>query len=269
MWLDVCSLVGTMRRLRLGILAASTSLALGLLACSQAVEEDDAEVADSAYNQEDVDRDPTLKALQELAKDVSAYEISVAGIDVPVPNASVGTSVNGFSTRGLDWFKNPAVSYPDNKRWEQGTDTGKKCQWAAIFRFNAIFSDPPEEAIAMRELEGGRWYGSFWSWIDDYASTDSVGDPTSSYAWSSSLWKWIGASGANDTCRLPTKAMVAGMMKACAEHARQNDGDPKGCRMPRYSPEAEAAYPYDRGDAGAGDASSDATDAGAGDAATD
>jgi hypothetical protein len=118
-----------------------------------------------------VEADPILKALQAKASDVNQYEINVGEIGVPVPSASVGQQVNGFSTRGLDWFKNPAVSYPDNKSWEQGTDTGKKCQWAAVFRFNAIFSDPPVEAIAMRDLEGGLWRGNFWSWTDDYAST--------------------------------------------------------------------------------------------------
>ncbi|MBX3263568.1 MAG: hypothetical protein KF782_28105 [Labilithrix sp.] len=240
--------------------------------CSQAADEEDAEQGEDAYSQAQVDNDPTLKALQAAAADVNQYEINVDDIDVPVPNASVGTQVNGFSTRGLDWFKNPNVPYPNNKSWDQGTDTGKKCQWAAVFRFNAIFSDPPPEAVAMRELEGGRWSGSFWSWIDDYASTDSVGHPTSSYAWSTGLWKWIGASGRDGLCRLPTKTMVARMMTACIAQANANDGDPKGCRMPGYNPAYEPAPDAGAADAGA-DASDDedagAADAGVSDAAFD
>ncbi len=212
-----------------------------MAACATSSPDDDVAQGDSAYSQAEVDGDPTLKALQEKASDVDAYEINVAEIGVPVPNASVGHTVNGFSTRGLDWFKNPAVSYPDNKRWEQGTDTGKKCQWAAIFRFNAIFSDPPAAAIAMRDLQGGLWRGSFWSWTDDYASTSSVGTPTRSYAWSSSLWKWIGASGKDGLCRLPTKTMVKKMMVACRERAIANNGDPKGCQMPTFNPADEPA----------------------------
>ncbi len=77
----------------------------------------DLDVAESeaAYSQAAVDADPTLKALQVAAANVNQYEINVADIAVPVPNASVGTQINGFSTRGLDWFKNPTVIYPDNK----------------------------------------------------------------------------------------------------------------------------------------------------------
>src|SRR5690606_17504655 len=98
-------------------------------------------------------------------------------------------------------------------------------QWAAIFRFQHIFEDPPQEALDMLNLRiqnedgtetRGRWSGSFWSWTDDYASTDSPARaPTPSYAWSSGLWKWIGSSGAGGVCLLPTRTMVAGMMSAC------------------------------------------------------
>lgn len=239
------------------------SLLLLVAGCIGSTTEEETDTGEGAYSEQMVENDPTLKALRAAASNVNQYEISVAGIDEPVPSASVGASANGFSTRGLDWFKNPAVSYPDNKRWEQGTPTGKKCQWAALFRFKAIFSDPPPEALAMLAVENGRWRGSFWSWIDDYASTDSVGHPTSSYAWSSGLWKWIGASGANDTCRLPTKTMVARMMVACKAHAEANGGDPKGCRMPRFDPTYEPAE-----DAGAEDAGADAAEDG-GDASAD
>jgi len=249
------------------LVLATLAIAAG---CTAATEEDDAESGEDAYSQAQVDSDPTLKALQAAASNVDQYEINVDDIDVPVPNASVGAQVNGFSTRGLDWFKNPSVGYPNNKSWDQGTDTGKKCQWAAIFRFNAIFSDPPAEAVAMRDLPGGRWHGSFWSWIDDYASTNSVGTPTPSYAWSSGLWKWIGASGKDGLCRLPTKTMVARMMTACMAQANANGGDPKGCRMPGYNPALEPAPDAGAGDGGAGDASADsAADGGASDAAFD
>jgi hypothetical protein len=253
----------------LAVVAGCTNLSTG---------EEEAASGEEAYTQAQVDSDPTLKALQAAASNVNQYEINVSSIAVPVPNASVGQTVNGFSTRGLDWFQNPAVDYPNNKSWDQGTDTGKKCQWAAVFRFNAIFSNPPAEAIAMRDLPGGSWHGSFWSWIDDYASTNSVGQPTASYAWSSGLWKWIGASGKNGLCRLPTKTMVARMMSSCLAHANANNGDPKGCRMPAYSAAAEPSS-SDAGvnDGGASDAAfdapsdarGDASDAGSRDAANE
>jgi hypothetical protein len=228
-------------------LAVVPAAILAIAACSSSTEEDDVTQGDDAFTQAQVDGDPTLKALQTRANDVNQYEINVSDIAVPVPNASVGHSVNGFSTRGLDWFKNPAVTYPDNKSWDQGTDTGKKCQWAAIFRFNAIFSNPPAEATAMLNMPNGQWHGSFWSWIDDYASTNTVGTPTQSYAWSTGLWKWIGASGKDGLCRLPTKTMVAKMMAACKEKAEQNNGDPKGCQMPRFNAASEPAPAADAG----------------------
>jgi len=227
-------------KLLIGGLAACMVLAasIGATGCQQPVE-DDVESGDNAFSQSQVDGDPTLQALQAAAANVNQYEISVAGIDTPVPSASVGTSVNGFGTSGLDWFQNPAVPYAENKQWDKGTPTGKKCQWAAVFRFHAIFSDPPAEAIAMKNLPGGRWGGRFWSWTDDHASTGRNAAPTKSYAWSSGLWKWIGASGANDKCLIPTKTMVARMMVACKSHAEANGGDPKGCRMPSYDPALE------------------------------
>lgn len=230
---------------RLGIAGLHAGLVFALVACSAATTEEEAATGEDAFSQSQVDNDPVLKALQERAADVDQYEIRVDDIDVPVPSASVGASVNGFSTRGLDWFKNPQFPYggpAGNKSWDQGSPTGKKCQWAAIFRFQHIFEDPPQEAIDMRELRiqnadgtetRGRWSGSFWSWTDDYASTDSPARaPTPSYAWSSGLWKWIGSSGAGGVCLLPTRAMVIGMMKSCRAVAEANGGDPKGCRMP-------------------------------------
>lgn len=245
-------------------LAALATCLAAFAACAVPQEsDDDVAGSDSAFSEAEVENDPILKALRERATaDLEAYDISVAGIDVPTANASVGTTINGFGTSGLDWFRNPAVSYPDNKRWEQGTDTGKKCQWAAIFRFHAIFENPPAEALAMKELvtpEGARgmWSGRFWSWIDDYASTNSSGEPTPAYAWSSGLWKWIGASGKNDTCKIPTRAMVRGMMIACREHALENGGDPKGCRMPRLS-EVQHLVESEQADAGAPEGEPDA-----------
>jgi hypothetical protein len=256
--------------MKLSLIGLGIGFALAAAACGVATDEETGS-EEGAFSQEQVTNDPVLKALQERAADVEQYEINVDDIAVPVANASTGASVNGFSTRGLDWFKNPAVSYPSNKSWDQGTDTGKKCQWASIFRFNAIFSDAPEEATAMRELvlpdgRRGMWSGSFWSWTDDYASTDSVGEPTASYAWSSGLWKWIGASGKGGICRIPTRTMVVGMMKACRAQAESNNGDPKNCRMPRYTPPPADAGAGDAGDAGSPDASPDAGDAGANDA---
>lgn len=240
-------------------LSAVLTLNAFAIGCSATTDEEDLESGEDAFSQQQVDNDPVLKALQQKASNVDQYEINVDAIAVPVANASVGADINGFSTHGLDWFKNPAVSYPNNKSWDQGSDTGKKCQWASIFRFQAIMSDPPAEALAMKNLDGGMWHGSFWSWTDDYASTNSVGQPTTSYAWSSGLWKWIAASGKDGLCRIPTKTMVKRMMQNCMEVAQANSGDPKGCRMPTYDPSAEPAP--STGDGGA-DGSTSASDAG-------
>jgi hypothetical protein len=240
--------------MKLSLVVLGLGFALATAACGVTSKEETGS-DEGAFSQEQVTNDPVLDALQRRAADVEQYEIDVGDIAVPEANASTGASVDGFSTRGLDWFKNPAVSYPSNKSWEQGSDTGKKCQWASIFRFHAIFSAAPAEAKAMRDLvlpggQRGLWNGSFWSWTDDYASTDAVGEPTASYAWSSGLWKWIAASGKGGICRLPTRSMVIGMMKTCQAQAEQNAGDPKGCRMPRHVPPVAAPDGGDGGDGG-------------------
>lgn len=223
--------------------AAVAFVGLALVACSQEAQEDDAAVAgDSAFTSRQLEdmraNDPTLKKLQAIATaDVEQFEIDVDAVDTPTADAYGGISLeSGYGTSGLDWFRTPNASYPDNKRWDQGSDTGKKCQWASIFRFEAIFSNPPAEAAETREAS--TWGGRFWSWTDDYAAADQeIQDPTASYAWSSGLWKWIASSGKGGKCRLPTRTQVAGMMKACTEQARANDRDAKGCRMPAHEEE--------------------------------
>ena len=180
-----------------------------------------------------VEQDPTLAAIKAIVlEDVEGYEIVLGDdIGVPEPSASTGvTLASGYGVRGLDWFKTPNASYPNNKSWDQGSDTGKRCQWAAVFRFEQIFATPPAEAETMKAESV--WSGRMWGWMDDYAATDRVGHPRQPYAWSDSLWKWINASGADGICRTPTRSMVVGMMEACLQKANDNDGRPKGCRMP-------------------------------------
>ena len=220
--------------------------ALALVACTQATTQDEESgvAADSAFSTSQLAEmranDPTLKKLQTLAADVEQYEIDVSDVPVPTADAAGGVTLDsGYGTSGLDWFHTPTASYPDNKRWSQGSDIGKKCQWASIFRFEAIFSNPPAEGAETRSASS--WRGRFWSWTDDYAGADQeIQDPTNSYAWSSGLWKWIASSGKDGKCRIPTRSMVAEMMKACTAQARANDGDAKGCRMPDHTaPEPE------------------------------
>ncbi len=183
-----------------------------------------------------VANDPTLAAIKALATaDIERYELTF-GEDVGVPEPSAATGVqlsSGFRVRGLDWFRTPNATYPNNKSWDQGSDTGKKCQWAAVFRFEAIFGEPPAQALTM--VDESTWSGAMWGWMDDHAATDRTADPKAAYAWSDSLWKWINASGAGDTCRTPTRSMVVGMMETCLDHARANGGRAKGCRMPTRS----------------------------------
>lgn len=216
---------------------------ISLAACSTASAEDEEDVAEgseNAFTQGELgdltSNNPELKELQAVAAaDIEQFEVSVKDIAVPEKDARSGVQLeNGYRTYGLDWFKTPRASYPDNKRWEQGSDIGKKCQWASLFRFEAIFKNPPAEAEELRRAS--TWSGSFWQWIDDYAGGDrSVQDPTACYAYSSGLYKWIGSSGKGDVCRLPTRAMVVGMMKECKAVADRNDRNTEGCRMPSYN----------------------------------
>ena len=220
---------------------------ISLAACtsSSSEEEDVSEGAENAFTENQLrdleTQEAALKQLRQVAAaDTEQFEISVKDIAVPEKDATSGVSLaNGYGTYGLDWFKSPRASYPDNKRWEQGSDIGKKCQWASIFRFEAIFKTPPAEAEEMKRAS--TWSGNFWSWTDDYAAgNQSIQNPTPVYAWSSGLWKWIGSSGKGDVCRLPTRAMVVGLMKDCKAHAERNNRDAKGCRMPSF----EASQQY-------------------------
>ena len=236
---------------RFSTLAALCAV-LGLVACGSSAQEEsaggDGTTEDGSGNElnetdlkQAVESDPVLKALRAAATaDIEKYDISVKDIAVPQRDAYTGISLaSGYRTSGLDWFKSPKASYPDNKRWDQGSEIGKKCQWASIFRFEAIFKTPPAEAEEMKRAS--TWSGNFWSWTDDYAAgNQSIQNPTPVYAWSSGLWKWIGSSGKGDVCRLPTRAMVIGLMKACKQHAEANNRDAKGCRMPSF----EASQQY-------------------------
>ncbi len=225
-------------------LIAIAWLASGSLACSETPHVGVASETDNLTEARLADlvaSDPTLQAIKEVAiADVEGFQLSFGDeIGVPEPSAGTGVSLaSGYRVSGLDWFKTPNATYPNNKQWDQGSDTGKKCQWAAVFRFEAIFADPPAEAETMKAES--MWSGAFWDWVDDYAATDRTGDPKATYAWSNGLWKWISASGAGDTCRTPTRSMVVALMNTCLAHANNNDGEPKGCRMPRRASVCQA-----------------------------
>jgi len=223
---------------------------ISLAACtsSSSEEEDVSEGAENAFTEGQLrdleSQEAALKQLRQVAAaDTEQFEISVKDIAVPEKDATSGVSLeNGYATYGLDWFKSPRASYPDNKRWEQGSDIGKKCQWASLFRFEAIFKNPPAEAEELRGASS--WGGRFWQWIDDYAGGNrSVQDPQACYAYSSGLYKWIGSSGKGDVCRLPTRAMVVGMMKDCKAHAARNGGNTKDCEMRSYADSQEFRQP--------------------------
>jgi hypothetical protein len=61
--------------------------------------------------------------------------------------------------------------------------------------------------------------------------------------------------------------MVKRMMESCYEVAKQNGGDPKGCRMPAFDARLEPLQATDAGGSDASDAASDASPAS--DAGTD
>ncbi len=203
---------------------------------------------------------PALLALQKAATaDLEQYEISVRGIAVPADDAGQNMNLgNGFRTYFASWYKNPAINYqvqyPDNMRWDQGSGVGKKCAWASIFRFEAIFANPPPEALAV--LGVARDAGGFVTRIDDYAASNSIGNPTPTNVTGS--WRWIAASGSADAkgnepakeiCRIPTRAQVVSMMIDCLARAKANNRVADGCQTPEYaappaaSSEADEAPP--------------------------
>ncbi|MBS2014775.1 MAG: hypothetical protein JST00_17940 [Deltaproteobacteria bacterium] len=215
-----------------------TALALLVVGCSAETtdpssEGDDVEADESALSEEqrDVKR---IEAIRKKVADVNQEKVTFSSrTKSPVRSAGSGSRTDTASLYGVDWFQKWPGGVSADHGWENGTEFGKRCMWAANLRFEAIMKEPPEELKAFRG-EYTRWSGNFYNWVDDYSKPESYGDASGArlWAWRTGLSKWISQAAKDGSCFLPTKQMVADYVKACKEHQARNDGEMQGCQSP-------------------------------------
>ena len=213
------------------------ALVLALLATSMMV----GCAAEPASDEETGDDESALTADQKDDRRIKAIRAKVADVNEehvtfssrtksPVKSAGSGARNETTSLYGVDWFQKWEGGKNADHGWENGTENGKRCMWAAVLRFEAIMTDPPAELKAFL-AEYTRWSGSFYNWVDDYSKPEAYGDASGArlWSWRTSLSKWISAAAKDGSCYLPTKQMVIDYAKTCKEHAAQNGGEMKGC----------------------------------------
>ena len=175
----------------------------------------------------------------EAIRKVAAKNVEVSRVtfstSTKAPKASPSSgyrSPAGPSLYGVDWFQKWDGGLSADHGWENGTELGKRCMWAANLRFEAIMKDPPAELKAfLREYPS--WRGSFYNWVNDYSKPESRGDASEAtlWAWRTSLSKWISAAAKDGSCYLPTRSMVVEYVSACKEHVASNGGKMEGCSL--------------------------------------
>lgn len=200
------------------------------------------EAGDPADGEDGVGEDES--ALNEAQRDERRKTVirnKVADVDVskvsfhkssksPSSSPSSGARNETASLYGVDWFQKWPGGVNADHGWENGTEYGKRCMWAAVFRFEAIMKDAPAELKTFR-AEYTQWGGGFYNWVDDFSKPEAYGDASSArlWAWRTGLSKWISAAAKDGSCFLPTKQMVIDYAKACKEHAAGNDNEMQGC----------------------------------------
>jgi hypothetical protein len=193
----------------------------------------DEETSEDGLTAEQIDT-KRVEAIRKVAiLDVEASQIKFARREKsPVRSPSSGyRSPAGPSLYGVDWFQKWPGGVSADHNWDNGTEYGKRCMWAATLRFEAIMKEPPAELKAFL-AEYGRWSGSFYNWVDDYSKPESFGDASgaSLWAWRTGLSKWITGAKKDGSCYLPTRKMVIEYVKACKDHQARNNGEMEGCR---------------------------------------
>ncbi len=221
-------------RLSTPLPVALLALVLGPLAsgCTAAEVADD-ETSEDNLSAEQIDTKRTEAIRKVVVVDVEVSQVKfVRREKSPVKSPSSGyRSPAGPSLYGVDWFQKWPGGVSADHNWDNGTEIGKRCMWAATLRFEAIMKEPPAELKAFLS-EYGRWSGSFYNWVDDYSKPESFGNASSAslWAWRTGLSKWITGAAKDGTCFLPTKKMVVEYVKACKTHQASNNGEMEGCR---------------------------------------
>ena len=208
------------------------ALVAGCSAETADVESDDEFGAEESALTQDQKDDRRITSIRRAVANVEESKVSMSKrVKAPARSPSSGARTDQASLYGVDWFQKWPGGVNADHSWDNGTEYGKRCMWAAVARFEAIMKDPPEELASFRG-EYSKWGGSFYNWVADYSKPEAFGDASEAklWAWRTGLSKWISAAGKDGTCYLPTKKMVSDYLKACKEHIASNDGEMEGCR---------------------------------------
>jgi len=225
-----------MRSLSL-LLPALASLFVATACTSGAAEMDEEETvpSESALTASTDAEDATAladikaKAIADITKkSVSLKKNRSSLLMVPKSSPSSGARTTEFSLYGVDWFQQWDGGLNADHNDAAGTDQGKLCMWAAVYRFEAIMADPPQELKDVKAVS--TWGGSFYNWVDDFSqATDSRPSGAKAWAWASGLSKWISQVSKAGTCYLPTKELLIDYAADCKRQATETPRDIKEC----------------------------------------
>ncbi|MBX3191868.1 MAG: hypothetical protein KF819_33060 [Labilithrix sp.] len=221
-------------RFRLAIPFAVALASLVGCAAQSGEEADDAEVSEDALTESERDERRIAKIREKVGNVDEEHVVLDRRYKAPTRSASSGARLGGASLYGVDWFQKWPGGLSADHGWDNGTEAGKRCMWAAVLRFEAIMKEPPEELTAFL-AEYSRWGGSFYNWVDDYSKPESYGDASGArlWAWRTGLSKWISAAAKDGSCYLPTKQMLVNYAQACNRHQASNAGEMQGCQASR------------------------------------
>jgi len=211
-------------------LVTATFVGTALLAgCASPSEggEDVVEGADMALSSDDESR---LEVIRKMVSNLDEEKVAF-GADVKAPEQSAGSGHRAAkgSLGGVDWFQKWPGGVSADHGWNNGTEIGKRCMWAAVARFEAIMQNPPAEYLELRANYSG-WGGSFYNWVDDYSKPEAGGDASTArlWAWRTGLTKFISAAAKDGSCYLPTRQLLIDYSKKCAERVASG-AEMQGC----------------------------------------
>jgi len=175
-----------------------------------------------------------IEALRAAVQDVDAPRVALAGLATPAADLTDGTRGELVSLSEIDWHQKWPGGRSADHAWERGGEAARRCAWASLLRFEAIFAAPPAELVALRTRVRS-WSGVFHNWNDDYSGASGKGQPAYGdakgariVATRDDLAKWVSATAKDGSCFVPTRKMVADWAAACAAQATETGGI-KGC----------------------------------------
>lgn len=144
-----------------------------------------------------------------------------ASLKAPNIDAATGAESDDSSLFGIDWYQKWAGGKSADHDWQNGSDLGKRCAWAAVARYELIL-EGDRDAFASLRASHPTWDGSLTNQNDDYGGKTKDGKAAYGDAKSASIKttpsgaaKWISATAKDGSCYLPTRAMVRSFVSSC------------------------------------------------------